>query len=339
MNLTPADLAVYLRESVKDKSYRETPLGTLVGRYVRWFRNEWGATPDTIRDYEAVLARMSLTLADKEPEEVTIEDLRLVVDLWAERAAKTRQKVTSVIRAFWTWAEDNGHVEHSPAAKLRRPRAPRKIAPLMPLDSDKTLLSLELTPRDRVGLCLLLWCGVRRGELRRVQVRNFDLGRSTLTIYGKGQKERVLPLRGAILNEIKFWLQADLPYVGRPLQPDDFLLYPVDKNFGEKGPEGEQPLTFKGRPKDEPSPQYIHRWWYRMLEMGGLVAPGVRRGLNMHRARHTFAQEMRRTAGVEAASQALGHSHLSTTLDIYGHQDASDLERAMEAFAERKAEQ
>jgi integrase len=42
----------------------------------------------------------------------------------------------------------------------------------------------------------------------------------------------------------------------------------------------------------------------------------------MHQARHTFAQELRRVAGIDAASQALGHADLSTTLGIYGHQDA-----------------
>ena len=61
-----------------------------------------------------------------------------------------------------------------------------------------------------------------------------------------------------------------------------------------------------------------------------------RSGLNMHRARHTFATELRRVAGIDAASQALGHSDLSTTLGIYGHRDLSDLERDMEAFARIK---
>ena len=57
------------------------------------------------------------------------------------------------------------------------------------------------------------------------------------------------------------------------------------------------------------------------------------------RPRHTFATELRRGAGVEAASQALGHSDLSTTLGMYGHPDQRDLERAMEAFASaREAE-
>lgn len=75
-----------------------------------------------------------------------------------------------------------------------------------------------------------------------------------------------------------------------------------------------------------------------MCEQVGLVAPGVRSGLNMHLARHSFATQLRRVAGVEAASQALGHSRLDTTLKTYGHQDASDLERAMELYAKAVSE-
>src|SRR5206468_5146062 len=108
--LTLGDAARIIREAVKDKSYRATPLGLLVGRYLRWFRNEYGATESTIRDYEAILARMSLLLADREPLEVSTEDLREVIDTWAMRHARTRAKVTSVIRAVWVWAEEEGHV-------------------------------------------------------------------------------------------------------------------------------------------------------------------------------------------------------------------------------------
>lgn len=74
--LTLGEAARIIREAVKDKSYRSTPLGQLVGRYLRWFRNEFGATESTLRDYEAVLARMSLTLADKEPAPLLTPRLR-----------------------------------------------------------------------------------------------------------------------------------------------------------------------------------------------------------------------------------------------------------------------
>src|SRR4051794_39078122 len=168
--LTLGEAARIIREAVKDKSYRSTPLGQLVGRYLRWFRNEYGATESTLRDYEAVLARMSLTLADKEPIDVSVDDLRDVIDLWGERSPRTRQKVTSVVRAFWSWAEEQGHIAISPAARIRRPRAEKRVAPLLPADARPRLLTIAKHPRDRLALFCLLLLGVRRGELAGIQV-------------------------------------------------------------------------------------------------------------------------------------------------------------------------
>lgn len=337
--LTAADLARMMREAVKDKTYRATPLGTLVARYVRWMRNEWGATPATIRDYEAILARMSLTLADKEVHEVQIDDLRVVIDLWGMQTARTRQKVTSVIRAFWSWAEEQGHIAISPAARIRRPRAERKVARVLPLDANPRLLTIAKAPRDRLGLFCLLELGLRRAELAGIQFRDFDAQRGWLRVMGKGRKERVLPLRGPILAELRLALATDLPHVGRPPEGDDYLLYPIRTLAAGKGSEGQLKRSYAASPKDEPSPQSVHRWWYRHAQAAGLVGPGVTSGLNMHQARHTFAMELRRVAGIDAASHALGHSDLSTTLGIYGHRDDSDLERAMEQYAAWRSEE
>jgi integrase/recombinase XerC len=323
--LTLASAAQIMREAVKDKSYRATPLGLLVGRYLRWFRNEWGATASTIRDYEAILARMALTLADREPLEVTVEDLRDVIDLWADREARTRAKVTSVVRAFWAWAEEQDHVPFSPAAKLRRPRARRKSVPLLPLNTDARLLNATKVPRDRCAWLLLLDAGLRRSELKGLRVQDIDLSRRQITVYGKGQKSRVIPLRGRLVLELEHYMLEPLPYLKRPPEADDFLLYP------EKRTEGGRILSTY--PKRRMSGPTVHRWWYRHLQAAELVGGGMTSGLNMHRARHNFATDLRRVADLGAASQALGHSDLSTTASIYGHYDLSDLERAMEALA------
>lgn len=331
--LTLATAAQIISDAVKDKSYRQTPVGTTVGRYIRWLRNEYGATSATVRDYEAILARMSLHLAYRDLIEVSTEDLREAIDLWAMQSARTRQKVTSIIRSFWGWCEDEGHIAISPAARIRRPRAERKVAKPLPLNARPQLLTSAKHPRDRLGLFCLLTLGVRRAELAAIQIRDFDADRGWLKVTGKGQKERILPLRGPILAELRLALITDLPHVGRPPQGDDYLLYPIRRFGSGRGSEGQYFYSYRGFPKDRPSPQSVHRWWYRHAQSAGLVGPGVTKGLNMHRARHAFAMELRRVAGVEAASQALGHSDLSTTLGIYGHQDASDLERAMSKYA------
>ena len=282
---------------------------------------------------------MSLTLADKEPIDVSVDDLRDVIDLWSERSPRTRQKVTSVVRAFWSWAEEQGHIAISPAARIRRPRAEKRVAPLLPADARPRLLTVAKHPRDRLALFCLLLLGVRRGELAGIQVRDFDAHRCSLRVYGKGRKERVLPLRGPVLVELQLFLSSDLPHVGRPPEPDDHLLYPTKKVYAGRGSEGEQSLAVRAYPKKRPSPQAVHRWWYRQLQAAGLVGRGVTHGLNMHLARHTFATELRRVAGIDAASQALGHADLNTTLGIYGHQDQTDLEIAMERYASWLEEQ
>ena len=62
--LTVQAAARIMREALRDRSYRGTPLGLEVARYIRWKRNEWGATQDTIRDYEAILSKLALDHAD-----------------------------------------------------------------------------------------------------------------------------------------------------------------------------------------------------------------------------------------------------------------------------------
>jgi integrase len=86
-------------------------------------------------------------------------------------------------------------------------------------------------------------------------------------------------------------------------------------------------------PKEETEPAGVYRWWYRQLQSAGLVGREITSGLNMHLARHAFATELRRVAGIDAASQALGHADLNTTLGHLRHRDQTDLETAMNAYA------
>lgn len=121
-----------------------------------------------------------------------------------------------------------------------------------------------------------------------------------------------------------------LELIGRPPEADDFLLYPEKRTADAR--------VLAAYPKRQLQPTSMHRWWYQRCADAELAADGVTAGLNMHRARHTFAIELRRAAGIDAASQALGHADLNTTLAIYGHRDPEDLERAMEALARARGQ-
>jgi integrase/recombinase XerD len=322
--LTFGDIARMIEQAVRDKTYRQTPLGALVGRYIRWCRNERGLVElTTIKDYEATLARMAVTLARHQPGDVTLDDLRLVIDLWADREANTRRKVTSTIKGFWRWAEDEAHVERSPAARLRTPKRPKHAVPLLPA-VDTQLLAVAETVRDRLALLVLLDLGVRRSELTGIMCRDFDLGRRRLTVFGKGQKHRVLPLRGRIVNVCDEYLLTDLRFLERTPEPDDYLLYAEHRNGSG---------IYRATPKARMNGQTAHRWWYYLLQAAGVVGKDVERGMNMHRARHTFATELRRDAqDIGVVQHMLGHEDIATTEAYYGHYDLTDLETAMEQY-------
>jgi integrase/recombinase XerD len=311
------------------QSYAERPLGAIAAQYIRWLRNERGATASTVRDYEGVLGRVVVLLDEmgqRELEQVTTDDLRLVIDgLWGEREPRTRAKVTSIVRSFLEWCVDERLLDVSPAARIRRPKLPQKAIPLLPEAARDRLLAAAPRARDGFALSVLLDLGVRRNELRMLRVRDVDLARRMLVVMGKGQKARALPLRGDIVLAAESYMLEDLEGLSRPPEPDDFILYPEKRNPDRK--------VYRADPSRPMAGNGVHRWWYRMCEYAGLVEKGQRSGLNLHRARHGFALEMRRAASLEAASQALGHSDLSTTMRHYGHWADDELAAAFEALA------
>jgi integrase len=188
------------------------------------------------------------------------------------------------------------------------------------------LLAAAPTARDAFALACLLDLGIRRDELRMLRVSDVDLARLILVVMGKGQKARVLPLRGDIVLTAERYMLEPLEYLGRSPEPNDFVLYPEKRNPVR--------VVYYADPSRPMAQNSVHRWWYRMGELAGLVAKGERSGLNMHRARHGFALEMRRAVSLEAASAALGHTDLSTTMRHYGHWDTDEL---ADAFAKLTA--
>jgi integrase len=95
-----------------------------------------------------------------------------------------------------------------------------RVAGVLPLDARPRLLGQAKHPRDRLSLFCLLVLGLRRGELAGIQIRDFDAQRGVLRAStARARKERLLPLRGPILAELRLMLSTDMPHVGRPPSP------------------------------------------------------------------------------------------------------------------------
>ena len=112
--------------------------------------------------------------------------------------------------------------------------------------------------------------------------------------------------------------------IDRPPEPDDFLLYSEWRKHGNVYRVGEKTDAATVR-----APVVVRAPATRRARR-----QDVQRGMNMHRARHTFATELRRdTDDLGIVQHMLGHADIHTTEAFYGHYDLTDLERAMEKFA------
>lgn len=322
--LTLAEASRIVREAVKDRSYRATPLGLEVARYYRWKKNEWGATKDTLRDYEAILAKLALyhadlELSDLEPP-VGTERLRECWDhFWGERSARTRSKVRSVWIDFFDWAGRERGLHGNPARALS---APKKRGVKREPFGRSFLNRVLSTPRyasDTLGLRLILECGLRRSELAGVRFGDFDIERKRVMVTGKGGKVRAVKILDPVL-----WRELGAIELDLQPRPTDFLIHQRRNVW---------PKTLYWPHKGYTS-RSVHTWWYDRLEESGLVGDrdsGTRTGMHMHRGRHTVASEiLRATGNIVAAQKQLGHAHESTTADFYAEFNDADLERELE---------
>jgi integrase len=336
VTLTLGEAAVTLREAVKDRAYRATPLGLLVARYVRWKRNEWGATPETIRDYEAILARLALFFADLdaagfEPP-VGTERLRECWDhYWGEKSPRTRAKVRSVWVDFFKWLVDEKLLYGNPALALTRPRTRGVKRDPFPADFVPRVIGAQGYAADRLGCRLILEFALRRGELIGLRFGDFDPDREGLTVYGKGGKFR----RVSVPKEDPLWMELERFRLEIGGDQGTYILYRTDTRrvFCSEAEATEQ-LQVAGRMNfyrwrtvhnhsRAVSGKTAHQWWARCLERAGYTET---KGMNMHRGRHTVATEILRKSGnLAAAQEMLGHKDPDTTLLAYAQFNDADM--------------
>lgn len=343
--LTLGAAALMLREAVKDRSYRATPLGLEVARYYRWKKNEWGASEETLRDYEATLRNLCLYFADLELRDlappVGTERLRECWDhFWGDRTPRTRAKVRSTWIDFFEWAVRERGLAGNPARALTRPKARDPERHTFGENFVRRALSSQEYVGDYVLCYLVLRYGLRRSGLRNAQLKHFDFEHRELTVYTKGGRVYPIPI-----VEPAFWRRLGELRLDAGLQPDDFLVYRQDTRRRRVPLElatetlslagklvGYAEVTTREHSSDRPSSQTVHRWWYRCLVRGGLVPEGTTAGANMHRGRHTVGREMQRAHhDLELTRRILGHRDIHTT-SIYAELDTADLASALRSM-------
>jgi integrase/recombinase XerD len=287
-------------------------MGTLNDEFLGYLSVERGASPHTIDAYRRDLAAYTAFLAGRGvtgPDEVTRDDVIAYIAALRARdlaPSSVERKVASA-KSFHKFLVREGITENHPTASMPLPKVPKRLPEVVSIAEVDRMLSQPFpsTPaglRDRAILEVLYGCGLRVSELTGLDLTDIDLADGFLRVFGKGSKERVVPIAGAAFRTLGDYLSH-----GRP------LLRPKSS-----------------RSRQDPAAVFLNQRGGRMTRQTVFTtvrAYAGRVGLEMHphTLRHSFATHMLEGgADLRSLQDMLGHSDISTT-QIYTHVDRSHL--------------
>ncbi len=292
-----------------------TVLGCFQNWY-RWLETERRVSPHTLSAYSQDLTTFFAFFQDYNGGMVTLADLTALkpADFRAFLAARQREglskasmaRLMSTLRSFFTYL-DRHDILHNPAVRaVRTPRLsrslPKALAADEALDTLKTAGEMQdepwLAARDTALFTLLYGCGLRLGEALSLTRGDTPLP-DTMTITGKGQKQRIIPILPAVRKAVDDYL-IQCPFAGDSSAP-----------------------LFVGQRGKALNPGVVQRQMRRVRAMLGLPDSAT-----PHALRHSFATHLLAGGGdLRTIQELLGHASLSTT-QRYTKVDAARLTKA-----------
>jgi len=280
---------------------------------------EQGASVQTSRAYKLDITRFVTYVSVKgasSPNEIGAKMLREFVyhlkDLGLSPASIRRN--ISAVRTYFKFLLAEGHVVRDPSERLETPKRWRTLPEVLGVDEIEKLLaapSLDepLAFRDRAMLELAYGAGLRVSEWISLSVRDVMLQDHLVRVFGKGAKERLVPIGRRAIGAIAIYL--------RELRPK------LEKGEGK----GILFLNSRGEPLSRMGAWKILR---KYVDQAGITKP-----VSPHTLRHSFATHLLEGgADLRAVQEMLGHVDISTT-QIYTHVDREYLRTVHKQFHPR----
>ena len=294
---------------------RKQPKGWFA-RYLDHLTVEKGLARNTVEAYRADLSRLAAAMPRRRVERAGREDLLRVMRRMRLDGCSPRSVARWVVavRGFFTWLVAEGQLDEDPSAHIDAPKTWKTLPKVLDAQDVDALMaapdrSRPLGLRDAAMLELLYATGLRISELLRLRLGDLHLDAGFLRCWGKGSKERVVPLGSQSEAAVQHYL-AD----GRPAllgeRRSEFLF--VNRQGGTLSRQG---------------------FWKRIKRYG--LLSGIGTTLSPHVLRHSFATHLLENgADLRAVQLMLGHSDISTT-QIYTHVNRERLKRLYRDFHPR----
>lgn len=299
-------LAVLARSELTVNEYRYDLI-----TFFRFYKRDMGLVAKDIPFEEIDISDIDAAALNR----IKTDDL-LVFLIWLTRERNlkpsSRARRIATLKSFFKYCHSKKHlIDSNPAYDLETPKIGKRNPKYLTLEQSQELLKTGFeaptssNERDYCMLTFFLNCGMRLAELRGIDID--DIHGTTLTVIGKGNKERTVYLNNACLDALNDWLEARNKI---KIKPDHRKALFVSKR-GTRISDDMIQIAIK-----------------RLMAEAGIDT----KVYSVHKLRHTAATLMYKYGHVDIRSlqTILGHASVSTT-QIYTHVDDELLQKAIDS--------
>ncbi|WP_047515118.1 tyrosine recombinase XerC [Methylophilus sp. Q8] len=282
----------------------------LLDDYLDFLHFERGLSEHTRNNYQRDIERLLTQHADN-LQTLTPQDIRRQIASLNSQGMHGRSiaRILSSWRGFYRYLVLHKHFPANPVIGLRAPKAPKTLPHALSIEQTIKLVDIEgdeaITVRDRAMLELFYSSGLRLSELVDLNLDRLDLPEGLITVTGKGNKTRIVPLGSKAVTALKAWLAI------RPLwltkRPTEMAVF----------------VSQQGR--------RIHARTVQIRINHWVTKQGLHNHVHPHMLRHSFASHVLQSSGdLRAVQEMLGHANISTT-QVYTHLDFQHLSKIYDA--------
>lgn len=280
-----------------------------IEKFIRYLEIERNASKHTIINYSIDLNSLKDFAGETPVEKIDYVMLRRYLVILRDKnlsKVSVARKIAS-IRSFFKFLCREGIVKTNPASSLSTPKRDKHLPKFLDeADIIKLIESpegdSEAASRDRAILETLYSTGIRVSELVGLNISHVDQIGGVIKVYGKGKKERIVPIGDRALETIRQYLRK--------------------RRYGES--DENKALLFNksgGRISDRSIRRIINKY---------IVKTSIKEKISPHTLRHSFATHLlNHGADLRSVQELLGHANLSTT-QIYTHITTERLKSAYE---------
>lgn len=275
---------------------------------------------NTIKSYKNDLTSLLNFLNEKnlaEPSDVSYQHLVAFFKLLNKLGLSSRSSARyySSVKGFFTYLFANGYLEKDPTEKLSAPKVSKGLPIVLNMNEIEKILdcpniSTKLGLRDKTLLETFYACGLRVSELINLKVSDLFLNEEVIRVFGKGSKERLVPIGSSAIKWIEEYLKKSRPLLMKKSKSENILFL---NNRGTK----------------------LSRMGVWKIVNQNVEAAGIKKDVHPHTFRHSFATHLLEGgADLRAVQEMLGHADISTT-QIYTHLDRDYIRQIHKEFHPR----